>query len=75
MRLDLVCAAGGEVWAQDAVGCGDTFGWSRSTAGVVWQMRHSVTEGAVSEMRHTFTASAGAVGIFGETGASLLPLE
>lgn len=60
-------AADGAVQAQDAVGCGDTLGWSRSTAGAVWQRRNSVTEGAVSEMRHMFTALAAAAGSFGKT--------
>lgn len=54
----------GEVWAQDAVGCGDTLSWSRSTARAVRQMRHSITEGAVREMRHMFAALAAGAGIF-----------
>lgn len=66
MRPGLVHAADGEVWAQDAVGCGDTLSWSVSMAEAVWQMRHSVMEGAVSEMRHTFAASAAAAGNFGK---------
>lgn len=68
--LGLVRAADGAVWAQDAVGCGDTLGWSRSTAGLVWQRRQSITEGAVSGMSHALAASAAAAaGSFGKAGA------
>lgn len=57
------------------MGCGDTLGWSGSTARAVRQMRHSVTEGAVTEMRHMFAALAAGAGIFGKAGASLSPVE